>query len=130
MLKKYNQISFNDETLELLRKTQNSTATLSKKVNSPKYLVIDWAGVDPQSIDFHTVVDLDLLDDDGMINDDEVIKEFYRRRELSNEEYLRNSLVDNHIISDELYQKNTYEENLHIFCKMRKVYPELKGRVG
>lgn len=124
MLVKFNDITWDKETVELYKRTGRSSATVSKQINSPKYLVIDWRGVDPTTIDFENLYNLEVMDDgydEGFINDDEVLKAFFRFRETSNEEFLWSYLVDDNIISDEVYQKNTYEENLNIMCKVRKI---------
>ena len=118
MLFKYSDVNFNEENKKIILKTIQIDTTVSNKAMRRHFLLIDWRGADVSTIDFKWLVDNDY--DEKYINDREVVKAFYRFRETPNEEYLWNKLVeDERVISNELYLKNTYEENLEILCKVR-----------
>ena len=111
MIKKFNDLVFDEETLKQYIKTLDSTAEHSKKVNSPKYLIIDWKDADLSKLDM-SLIDRDVIDTfmcyKKYINNRELLGMIYKKIELPGEEYLWNSVVDNNrYISHEFYLKNS-----------------------
>lgn len=122
MIKKYSDLEINEETLQLALKTANSQTSWERKVNSPKFLIIDWTDAPVELVDFKSL-DKDLiqeyfLGDLTYINHPALLLAAFLQVETENEEYLWNRLVDNRVISDELYQLNTYGENFAILMKV------------
>ena len=119
MIKSFNDLEFNEEILKQYLKTLESPAEHSKKVNSPKYLIIDWKGADLSKFDINMINKddiCDLLCYPKYINNRELLGMLYKKIELPSQEYLWGRLVDDErFISHEFYLTNTYEENLDIY---------------
>jgi hypothetical protein len=112
-------------TNELLQEGQKwfwKDITKKTMKNSTKYLVLNWDNLSVEQ--FLTV--LPNLDENhinnylnsGGIKDKDILLNMFKHIETENEEYLWNGVVDTRYISDEVYQKNTYEENFDIWFKM------------
>jgi hypothetical protein len=125
MIKKFAEIEINKENIDLIIKSMDSNANHSKKLNSPKYLIIDWSDVKADQIDFSKFGDVDDIRDFFIhqyewINNRELLLHIFKNYQYKNEDFLWNMLVDDHIISDKLYQLNSYEENFAILMKITK----------
>lgn len=122
---KFNDIDFNQEMLSKYVQTLEAPNSLNNKKKLDKFLIIDFIDADPSKLnlnglnkdDIQCVVSEIIC---GNINVDRFFfGEFIKYVEYKNEEILWNFLVDGNIISDSLYQKNTYEENLDIAFKIK-----------
>lgn len=128
MIVKFNDIEFSDEqTLETVLTTAYNDyykgAEKQRKINSPKYFIIDFKDANPNDVDFDSVDDETLWDMPYVIfNNKEILLKFMKKLETINEGQLWNWLVDDRIISPELYEKNTYEENFEIMWKLFNPY--------
>ena len=123
MIVNINDIVLTDELLDLHEKALYSGASKKNLRNNDKYYYIDWTGTDikVKSLDNISVKAASILMDDySIINDREFFGLVFKKVETKNEEYLWNYLVDCRLISDRVYQKNTYDENLDILFKNRK----------
>jgi hypothetical protein len=120
---KFNDIDFNQETLTKVVATIEAPNSLKNKIKQDKFLVIDFKDADPSKLnleglekgDVQCIVS-EILGGDIKV-DRHFFGEFIKYVEYPNEEILWNFLVDDRKISDELYQKNTYDENLDIAFK-------------
>lgn len=128
MIVKFNDIDFSDEqTLETVLTTAYNDyykgAEKQRKINSPKYFIIDFKDANPDDVDFDSVDDETLWDMPYVIfNNKEILLKLMKKLETINEGQLWLWLVDDRIISPELYEKNTYEENFEIMWKLFKPY--------
>jgi len=126
MVVNINDVTLTNELLEKHEVTLSSGASLKSIRNKfyDKYTLIDFSGVDPSKIDL-TGLDKRLVQNiinNGLdkIDNREFFGMVFKYIEYPNEELLWNYLVDCHLISDSVYQNNTYDENLDILFKNRK----------
>lgn len=115
----FNDIEFNQENLNKYVKTLMAPNSKKNKLNKPEFLIIDFTNADPSKFI------LEDLDKEVLINllshitckevhvPFEIFAKLFKHIEEPNEEHLWSFLVDE-IISDELYQMNTYDENLEL----------------
>lgn len=127
MISKFKDIQFNNETLKLASNSQHRV-DFKRACDSPKYLIIDWRGVRPEEVNLNNI-DMELLQEyvgnkPEFINNKAIATHFMEALEkLYNEDggYLWFVIVDDErIISDELFQKNTFAENMDVLFKMTK----------
>ena len=121
MIVKATDIEINKEVLEDSLRFER--VKVEKAINSPKYTIIDWAGF---PLDKFKEL-LETLDDEDFheyfnfgknVNNKEILLASYKKFDSESEEVLWNQLVDCRVISDGLYQKQTYEENFDLLFKM------------
>lgn len=113
---------FDTETIKLALKSIYNV-DFKRACNSPKYLVIDWSGVSVEDIDLSNVDDYYLSEycfDCSNINNREVLSFFIKKTDAKDPELLWILLVDDNNISDSLYQKNSFDENMDILMKITK----------
>lgn len=121
MIKNFKDIVFDNETLALAIKSMY-IASFTKACNSPKYLVIDWRDVIVEDLNL-VGIDPELLyeyvDNIEFINNISVLGHLINLTDRKDPETLWVLLVDNdHTISDELYCKNSFYENMAILKKV------------
>jgi len=133
MIVKANDIELNNEVLINAMKWSNNRVSIKKVLgNSPKYIIIDWRSVDPFKVkEILPTLDKDICreyiqDVKQTINNTEVLFEFYKHLEYPDQIMLWDSLVDSHIISNEVYMLNTYKQNFDILMKFTKFYLPLE----
>ena len=135
MIVKVNDIELNNEVLINAMKWSNNRASLEKVLGeSPKYTILDWRGVDIFKIK-GILPNLDedicreyIQDTKQTINNIDVLFEFYKHLEYPDEIMLWDSLVDNHIISNDFYLLNTYKQNFDILMKFTDFYLPLEDK--
>lgn len=112
----------NDDLIERACKVEN--VKLSKALNSPKYVVLDWRYYPIDKLkDILPSLDKDIIRDyclDGkMVNNVEVLFEMFKYVEEEDEGNLWSDLVDNNrFISHEFYISQSYRQNFDIWVKM------------
>lgn len=133
MIINVNDIELTNEILDNSIKWDNNRVSLKKVLGeSPKYIILDWRRFDPRNIT-NILPNLDkeicrnyIQCRKQTINNIEVLFEFYKYLEFPDEFMLWNSLVDSHIISNELYISNTYRQNFDILMKLTEFYLPLE----
>lgn len=123
MVVNINDITLTNEVLEKFEKTLMSNASLKNIRNNEKYLMLDLKTVDPSKIDFTGLsknLVSNFLEIIEQLNNREFFGMIFKYIETPNEQYLWDYLVDCGLISDKVYQANTYEQNLDILFKHRK----------
>ena len=136
MIIKVNDIELTNEILINAIKWDNNRVCLEKVLGeSSKYIILDWRGVDPIII-INILPNLDkeicrsyIQCRKQNINNIAVLFEFYKYLELPDEFMLWDLLVDNHLISNELYMLNTYKQNFDILMKLTEFYLPLEDKV-
>lgn len=117
------QNGLDNDTLKLALKTMYNDAGFDRKVNSPKHLIIDWRGVNPDDVDLKRV-DRDELNeyvDPQWINNPAVLKKMVKYVDVHDPDLLWIWLVDDsRFISDEHYQMNSEDENFNLLVKKTK----------
>ena len=115
-----------DDLLENGSKWSDRSVGITRAINSPKYTVIDWRGMKADDLDLSKLDD-ERIDEYAnaveLINNKEILLKIYKHLDTvvyRNEAVLWNSLVDCHVISDELYHLQTYEENFNLYFKTIK----------
>jgi hypothetical protein len=135
MIVKVNDIELNNEVLISAMKWSNNRSSIEKVLGeSPKYIILDWRGVDISKIK-GILPNLDedicreyIQDTKQTINNIDVLFEFYKHLEYPDEIMLWDSLVDNHIISNDFYLLNTYKQNFDILMKFTDFYLPLEDK--
>jgi hypothetical protein len=125
MLVNINDITLDNETLAKYIKALESPKNYKNKVKDENLLVIDWANVDVDKINFRSL-------DKGLVNDFfqnydyknfnslELFRKVFHKIREENEETLWCYLVDSHLISNAVYMNNTYDENIDLLFRNRK----------
>lgn len=122
MVIKFNDLeNWSTETLELSQRWVYNGVNINKVLgSSPKYFMIDWSGVQAEDVNLNNIdkdVLIDYINGGEQVNNKGVLLKMLKHVELPNEEMLWVRLVDDHIISHDLFCKNTYEENFNIWWK-------------
>lgn len=121
---KFNDLVFNQEVLTKVVETFDAPNSLKNKKKLDKFLVIDFSGADSSKLvldglrkgDIRYIVS-EIISGNIKLSFD-MFSKFFKYAEYQNEEILWNFLVDDgHLISDEIYQVNSYDENLAIAYK-------------
>lgn len=125
MLVNINDITLDNETLAKYIKALESPKNYKNKVKDENLLVIDWANVDVDKINFRSL-------DKGLVNDFfqnydyknfnslELFRKVFHKIREENEETLWCYLVNSHLISNAVYMNNTYDENIDLLFRNRK----------
>ena len=116
MLVKLVDVEITKDLIKEGLKWRDRNVALKNAINKKKYTVLDWR--DLKDFDFSLLDEEDLWDFNYLdINNIELVYKFFNFID-QDEELLWNFLVDDHIISHELYMKNTHRENFDILMKM------------
>ena len=137
MIIKINDKELTNKILIDSMKWSNNKVSIEKVLGeSSKYIILDWLEVDSSKIkDILPSLDKDICrkyiqDIKQTINNIDVLFEFYKYLEYPDEIMLLDSLVDNHIISNELYMSNTYRQNFDMLMKFTKFYLPLENKTS
>lgn len=101
-----------------------TTITPKTMRNSSKYLVLNWDNLSvEQFLEVLPTIDKDHIRNflfSETVKNKDILFNMFKHIEEPNEEYLWNGVVDARYISNEMYLKNTYEENFDIWFKMNE----------
>jgi len=126
MIVKAIEVEITDELLRLGSLWSDRGIDIKRATNSPKHTVIDWRGLNANDLDL-SKLDEDRLNDYAnaveLINNKEVLFKIFNFLDTTmyfNEALLFNELVECGVISNELYQLQTYKENFNLYFKTIK----------
>jgi len=125
MIIKFADLELTPETLTQAMRWEHNGVNINKvKGESPKYFMIDWGGVNPDDVDLDQFEERSVEDyicGGKVVNNRTMLLKMLRHIEYESEEYLWGEIVDNHRwINDEMYQKQSYEQNFEVWWSMRK----------
>jgi hypothetical protein len=124
MLVNINDITLDNETLAKYIKALESPKSYKNKVKDENLLLIDWKDVDVNKINFDSLsknLVNEFFQNYGIsdFKSLELFRKVFHKIKEENEETLWCYLVDSHLISNEVYMNNTYDENIDLLFKNR-----------